>query len=394
MALITMGHNQKQIKRETLYEEIWAEPMTVVALRYNMSDVGLAKNCKKMNIPKPGLGYWAKVQAGKKVTQIPLPPQTPNIPASIFVTVLSEEQQEMKLSLTKMSAIEKFLVDKIEPELTLTVPHRLVKDAFDVLSKKSVKTDDRGTLQASKKILAISVTQSSLDRALLIMDVLVKAMIKYGISIHVGENTTLTVEGETIDLSLNERIKRSHHEETPEDVAAKERHSKSIGHGRYLPYPYIPRFDYHPTGVLSIKLGNHRTINDTNNARIEGRLAEVISNLFHLAADIKAKRIERERREELAKQMEERRQLLIQRIEIEKNAFEKLEKDANSWNRSQRICAYINAVEQNASVTGGMTDELRSWVEWARAKADWLNPINHVSDLLLDAPIPARQYWR
>jgi hypothetical protein len=29
----------------------------------------------------------------------------------------------------------------------------------------------------------------------------------------------------------------------------------------------------------------------------------------------------------------------------------------------------------------------------AKAKADWLNPMNDISDLLLDAPIPARQYW-
>jgi hypothetical protein len=388
-----MGQNRKQLTREKLYEEIWTEPMTVVARRYNMSDVGLAKNCKKMNIPKPGLGYWAKIQAGQKIPRTPLPPLAPNGYDSIWVIELSDKEQAKKLAQTKESAIEKFPVDKIEPDSILTNPHRLINEANEALSKKSVKADERGILITSKKILDISVTQSSLERALLIMDALVKAMTKYGISIHVGENTNLTVDGETIDLSLSERIKRSDHKETPEEVAARERYTKAIGNGRYVPYPIIPRYDYHPTGVLTIKLGQQRTFNDTNSTRLEDRLAEIISCLFNLAADIKARRIERERKEEIARQKEERRQQLIKRVKQEKEDFENLEKNAKNWKRSQRIYEYINAVEQNALATGGMTDELRTWIKWARAKADWLNPMNSISDLLLDAPIPATQYW-
>ena len=388
-----MGQNRKQLKRETLYEEIWAEPMTVVARRYNMSDVGLAKNCKKMNIPKPGLGYWARIQAGQKIPRTPLPPLAPHGYDSIWVIELSDEEQARKLAIAKESAIEKFPIDDIEPDPILTNPHRLIKEANETLSKKPAKTDERGILIASKKILDISVSQSSLERALLIMDALVKAMTKYGITIHVDENTSLKVDGESIDLTLNERIKRSDHKETPEEIAAKERYSKAIGHGRYVPYPIIPRYDYHPTGVLTIKIDQHRTFNDTNNTRLEDRLAEVISCLFNLAADIKARRIERERKEEIARQKEERRQKLIKRVKKEKEDFENLEKNAKSWKRAQRILEYVNAVEQNANATGGMTDELRVWIEWARAKADWLNPMNNISDLLLDAPIPAMQYW-
>ena len=59
---------------EKIYEEIWSEPIQHVAKRYGMSDVGLAKVCKKLKIPRPGLGYWAKKAAGKPVPkQPPLP---------------------------------------------------------------------------------------------------------------------------------------------------------------------------------------------------------------------------------------------------------------------------------------------------------------------------------
>jgi hypothetical protein len=60
--------------RETLYEEVWTEPMTTVAVKYGLSDNGLRKRCKALNIPLPPMGYWAKVKAGKPVVERPLLP--------------------------------------------------------------------------------------------------------------------------------------------------------------------------------------------------------------------------------------------------------------------------------------------------------------------------------
>lgn len=60
--------------RVKIYEEIWSEPIQHVARRYSMSDVGLAKICRKLNIPRPGRGYWAIKAAGKPIPrQPPLP---------------------------------------------------------------------------------------------------------------------------------------------------------------------------------------------------------------------------------------------------------------------------------------------------------------------------------
>lgn len=46
--------------------------MSRLAKQYQLSDVGLAKICKKMQIPVPGRGYWAKVQNGAKPPIRPL----------------------------------------------------------------------------------------------------------------------------------------------------------------------------------------------------------------------------------------------------------------------------------------------------------------------------------
>jgi ankyrin repeat protein len=61
--------------RQKIYEEIWLEPMQHVAKRYGMSDVGLGKICKKLAIPRPGVGYWAKKAAGKPVPGQPVLPE-------------------------------------------------------------------------------------------------------------------------------------------------------------------------------------------------------------------------------------------------------------------------------------------------------------------------------
>src|SRR5665647_609926 len=59
--------------RVKLYNEVWAEPVIVMAKQYGVSDVALHKLCKRLEIPVPPSGYWAKVKAGKKVDKPTLP---------------------------------------------------------------------------------------------------------------------------------------------------------------------------------------------------------------------------------------------------------------------------------------------------------------------------------
>ena len=49
------------VSREALYAEVWTTPVTVVAPRYGLSDVGLVKICKRLGVPVPARVYWAKL---------------------------------------------------------------------------------------------------------------------------------------------------------------------------------------------------------------------------------------------------------------------------------------------------------------------------------------------
>src|SRR5688572_13327388 len=71
-----------RITREELYEQIWSEPATRLAERYDVSASYLARVCEGLNVPHPPRGYWARRAAGEKMAVPPLPPAGPGDPLS------------------------------------------------------------------------------------------------------------------------------------------------------------------------------------------------------------------------------------------------------------------------------------------------------------------------
>ena len=61
------------LSREVLYELVWSKPMVELAKDFDISDVALAKRCRRLGIPVPGRGYWARVDAGQQPYRSKLP---------------------------------------------------------------------------------------------------------------------------------------------------------------------------------------------------------------------------------------------------------------------------------------------------------------------------------
>jgi hypothetical protein len=59
--------------RVELYNEVWNQPLVNLSQKYGISDVRLGKVCRKLKIPHPGRGHWAKRAVGQTVEQVPLP---------------------------------------------------------------------------------------------------------------------------------------------------------------------------------------------------------------------------------------------------------------------------------------------------------------------------------
>ena len=54
-----------QYDREELYQKVWEQPMLRVAEQYCVSSVALGNVCRKLSVPVPGRGHWAKLAHGK-----------------------------------------------------------------------------------------------------------------------------------------------------------------------------------------------------------------------------------------------------------------------------------------------------------------------------------------
>jgi hypothetical protein len=58
------------LSRKELYDLVWSQSMLSLSKKYNISDVGLRKICRKMKISTPPVGHWQRVQY---ITSIRIP---------------------------------------------------------------------------------------------------------------------------------------------------------------------------------------------------------------------------------------------------------------------------------------------------------------------------------
>lgn len=61
------------LTRDQLYDLVWSEPMQRLSTQIGISDVAIAKRCRKVGVPVPERGYWNRLHAGKRVVKAILP---------------------------------------------------------------------------------------------------------------------------------------------------------------------------------------------------------------------------------------------------------------------------------------------------------------------------------
>jgi len=63
-----------ELIREELYDAVWTTPGCKLKAEFGISDVAIAKWCKKLDVPRPHRGYWNKLEVGTAPDKTPLPP--------------------------------------------------------------------------------------------------------------------------------------------------------------------------------------------------------------------------------------------------------------------------------------------------------------------------------
>jgi hypothetical protein len=276
--------------RDKLYKEVWEEPTTKVAKKYGVSDVALAKTCKKLHIPKPPPGYWAKKEFGKA----PPPPKLSRFEDAPRIRVGRAQVKELDEPEIEYLAPEAFEEARILVErersnsYEITVPdecsqwHPYVKNTRqyfkDLENRKWPYSQMYGRYGShGEDTFRARISPESIDRMGFILQALCEAfeVRHFALVTKEGRDDSETFLGVEImeEMILFELFESSVKEKKPD------------GDERYGDYIY------RPTGILSIEICNppwgmksKKRWADTKRAPLEKRLNEVIVGLVMAAA--------------------------------------------------------------------------------------------------------------
>ena len=164
--------------------------MSRLAQHYGLSDVGLAKVCKRLRVPVPGRGYWAKKAAGHRVKQLPLPVLPPNARQSEHEVKLADrpvpcEPPTLPRLIRIQSEFEAAPENRIVVADSLRGAHPLVRKTSQAL-KGTAKSPTAFVGNWQEPHLDVQVSRDLLSRALLVLDGLLKAFDERGWKVSLG----------------------------------------------------------------------------------------------------------------------------------------------------------------------------------------------------------------
>lgn len=344
-----MSEDSIKLTRQELYERVWSEPMSKLAPQSGLSDVGLAKICRKHQIPTPPVGHWAKIKFGKPSPQ----PELSQID--------EEDLQEIRLFRRQFDkpATSSVPVPDIKVNVKLVRPHELVNLSRQKLRNAEPGYRDRGLQSVhGEECLGIAVSKKSLTRALCLVDALIKYWESTGGTVSTGNPGTRFSRGEdTVELCLTEQTRR--HE---------------------IPNSY--NYRYEATGKLTFNIdswgdGHRRTWSDGKKQCLEDVLGKVALQLDVWIDYLRSRRLDRVCEERQEKQAAVIRQSRKEFSKKETARRENLHSCVDKWSKSQKIQKYLTAL--NEAVESGRIEyddeQFQKWREWAQWYAIELCPL-------------------
>ena len=174
---------------------------------------------------------------------------------------------------------------------------------------------------------------------------------------------------------------------------------KEIEDQRRYSYSMAPRYDYIPTGKLSLIIdvwgasGTRKIWSDSKSGLIEDMLNDFVVGLLKAAYLLRQRRLEREEEKRRWEEEQERLAEEARQREIERQLLLDLENQAELWAKSKQLRAYIQEVENKAkhqSTYKNFNERLNKWLSWAKEHADRLDPLQKklsFEDDLIDAEV-------
>lgn len=366
--------------REELYNLVWSTPMMRLAEMYDISDVGLAKTCRRLRVPRPPVGYWQRLAAGQKVPRPKLSPIPRGLEGGPTVAYLMPRvevpEEPISLAMQRVAEFEAAPEHRIEVPADLRSAPEVVKYTARELRARPRRTPlYLGGIQRTpaRDILDVRTTDASLTRALRLMAGLVRGLEKRGLSVVADPPTrgpvaelwqrdqghswnrdgwrpplTLVLfPDEYVRLTLRELMTKAKPSETPGTLRPSE---PSVGRGLFVLSATFSVGDSSPDQVWK----------ETPNRKLEELLNDVVVGLFALVEDRREKRArwaEEARQRAVAEARRWRREHRRSRV-VERD--DRHVKEAQAWTRAKQLMEYAEAVASlGAQLPAGPSRERR-----------------------------------
>ena len=328
-----------ELRREELYERVWSMPMQRLSKEFGLSDVGLAKLCRRHQIPVPGRGYWRRLETGHQSDRPPLPARNETVHRMEIIRFFLRQNDandgSSGLATSQNAQVQQLFKVLISDDRPIS--HRFAVRAKRLLSP--AREDERGILIPEYGIFCpLKVSAKALPRALRLLDALLFALEQSSISLHwpdgKAEHLGVVVLDQNMSFSISEIVRQK--PRVPE--------TKKVKDDWFRPR----KWDYDASGQLRLSIDNLYTINarhtwkDGKRQRVEDCLGQFIGGLAVLARMLKkqADQREREHREllERCRCHEEERQRQADYF----GKVEVLKKLATTWHECNLIREFVD----------------------------------------------------
>lgn len=372
-----------EFTRKELYDLVWSQPMKTVAAGVGISDVALAKQCAKANIPVPNRGYWARKQAGKPTIQIALPPRFPGASDRIggsrhqYYYGLDWAEEFRKVLLPpvptfdeEMTSVEKrvrTLIGKVRCQRKFEPAHPLVA--------KLLAHDEERRQEFSKwrsNYFAPKYDTGTERRRLLIINTLFVTAARLGCRTSMSTSKYRQDAGSERDIGIT--IGESHIHFTVEPVMTKKEQKREhlrLAFGRACEKTNAAEFweDRDETSLDD-------QLSDVLVAMLVGAEASYRNGLVRHREWIIERKADaetelRKRQEQVERQARE----LQQKLARERIAH--LLAQAKAFDRANQIRAYVESALLGATDTSIARADLDQWAVWARREADATDPVKN-----------------
>ncbi len=345
-----------KLTRQEFYDRLWEKPMSSFMEKFGIGYSEMKKLITDYNIPVPPNGYWSQLRAGYTIQKTPFTESTK------LGDLIDFTPREIKKRIKKQEVIQ-----PSPKKLEDTEVDGHVAKARKVYSESAKGRDPKKLIKIAYESINLNVSPSIIERALSFMDALFKVVKASGGKIRVAPHSTLILmDGEEFFVALREKQNRT---EQPD-----QRNS------------WI-NYDFSGSGILILKIGEQtwrsKEWSDTAYTRIEEKLDAILEGIREMAikekqdrADQKIRQMEWDATAKIKEDLEKLRT-------TELNGFIELKNNSIKWENAQRIRRFLDEMEARAQAERNLDDKLRTYLEWARKKADWYDPLVSADDELM-----------